>query len=469
MTRLRTIRSRGALAVIAALLVVPAAFAMHAFPDDETTDASRDNVFVQSKQNEPAVAIDPSNPMNVVAGANDEIDLESCNVLTDNTCPFTPGVGLTGVSFSTNGGVTFQQPTYTGYSTRHCLGMPFLDTDDCTPNPSGPIGTLPWYFENGLVSDGDPIAAFGPRPGANGQFSWTNGSRLYFINLTSNFADTRDEATFKGVEAIAVSRTDNVPLAATGGTTGKAAWMNPVIISRRLSTVTFSDKEQIWADNAASSPYFGNAYACWVSFRSNGGAPEPVMFSRSTDGGNTWSAPDQLSPAANTGLGQGRQGCTVRTGSDGVVYVFWEGAFQKKENAPFFSSAQLMARSFDGGDSFERPRAVVPVTDCGRFDPAQGRYTFDGVAGARTNSFPMVDIANGAPSGPGPNTIVMTFCDGLTSTTASNEQAPVWYSTDRGETWRQLTANAAQAGDRPDFPAIAISPDGTDVYVAYDA
>lgn len=29
--------------------------------------------------------------------------------------------------------------------------------------------------------------------------------------------------------------------------------------------------------------------------------------------------------------------------------------------------------------------------------------------------------------------------------------------------------NAAEAGDRPDFPALALSPDGTDVYLTYDA
>ena len=61
---------------------------------------------------------------------------------------------------------------------------------------NGPIGTVPNYFEAGLVSDGDPTLAFGPRPGPNGKFSWSKGARLYYGNLTSN-VNSKPAETFK--------------------------------------------------------------------------------------------------------------------------------------------------------------------------------------------------------------------------------------------------------------------------------
>jgi hypothetical protein len=82
-----------------------------------------------------------------------------------------------------------------------------------------------------------------------------------------------------------------------------------------------------------------------------------------------------------------------------------------------------------------------------------------------------VDIANGAPSGQdATDEIVITWSDGPTPSDEEggpNEQALVTYSTDYGDSFSE-PVNAAPPDDRPDFPAIAISPDGMDAYLTYD-
>ena len=448
------------IAAVALLLAIAAPVA-GINSDTEVTVGSPSAPFSQNKQNEPGLAVNPINPLVLAAGANDNIDMEACNAGAPTSCPFTPGVGVSGVSFSLDGGTTWVQPTYTGYSARNCLGdpNPTVTTDVCEPVQGGPIGTLPWYFENSLVSNGDPILAFGPRRGSDGTFSWGNGARLYYANITTNFNTDRTDGGVKGAAGIGVSRTDDVAAAAAGGVAGKAAWKAPVIATKQNSAV-FQDKEALWVDNAASSSFFGNVYVCNVAFRGNGGA-EPVVFARSTDGGDTWSQ-GQITQAANTGgagRSGGRQGCTIRTDSEGTVYVFWAGSLNRE-------SVQYLARSFNGGRLFEQPRVVATVVEVGALDPVQGRFTMDGVAGARSgSSFPTVDIANGAPTGAGaPNTIVLAWPDAKDG--LNHEKVLVQRSTNGGTTWT-TPVTASAAGDRPDYAAIAISPDGADVYLAY--
>jgi len=419
------------------------------------TTGSPVSPFSQNKQNEPAVAIDANHPSVMVAGSNDNIDMEACNAGDPTTCPFTQGVGVSGVYFSFNGGQTWTQPTYSGWSARDCLGPAA-----CAPH-TGPIGTLPHYVENGLVSDGDPAVAFGPRPGADGTFSWANGSRLYYANLTSNFGTTKRDETFKGFEAIAVSRTDN-PQAAAGS--DASAWMDPVLISKQSST-TFSDKEQVWADNASSSPFFGSVYVCWASFRGqekSNSMPVPLIVARSADGGSTWTQ-KQVGPATNNGVNSQPDGCTVRTDSNGNVYVFGVG---RRGGTSF----EMMYKSTDGGAHFTGPALLSTAVDPGVVDPVIGRPVMDGVAGARNDlAFgPSVDIANGAPTGAdATNRIVLTWADGRNG--LNNEQLLMMSSTNGGASFSGPAAVPLAAGDRPYYTAPAISPNGTDVYITYNA
>ena len=110
-----------------------------------------------------------------------------------------------------------------------------------------------------------------------------NGSRLYYANLASS-STVSEVPPIKGFEAIAVSRMD-VPASvdtvseASALVADEGSWADPVIVSRQNPT-TFSDKEQIWADQNEDSPFFGNAYVCWAGFRSLSGgnaAPTPLI------------------------------------------------------------------------------------------------------------------------------------------------------------------------------------------------
>jgi hypothetical protein len=451
---------------VVALLAAPVGSAHALNADTLVTVGSPSSPFSANKQNEPAVAIDANHPTVLAAGSNDNIDMEACNAGPDNDCPFTDGVGVSGVYFSFDSGTSWVQPTFTGWSARNCVGAPG-DDPPCQPR-IGPIGTLPGYFEAGLVSDGDPAVAFGP-VFANGSFSWANGSRLYYANLTSNFPGRQ---AFNGFEAIAVSRVDGP--ASTGLTnaivSNQANWKAPVIVSKQNSAL-FSDKEQVWADNASSSPFFGHAYVCSAAFRSVPGRSQPLVVATSEDGGDNWTT-HQITPATNnvnSANGFGRSGCTIRTDSNGVAYVF-AYQFAQFTSTSAGNGVQLMAKSVDGGRHWTKARPIFPATDlCNAFEPSIGRCVEDGIGGARDDlgPDPSVDIANGAPTGAdATNRIVDSWADGRDG--LNHEHVMFATSTDGGATWT-APRTIETAGDRGYYAAPAISPNGTDVWVVYNA
>ena len=195
-----------------------------------------------------------------------------------------------------------------------------------------------------------------------------------------------------------------------------------------------------------------------------------VLVSR--DGGSTWDS-KQLTPAgtdpnSNNASGFGISGCTVRTDSTGTAYIFGE------RFAPPFSlpthSQHVMFTSTDGGKSWTKATPFEDVVDpCFHIDPVIGRCVEDGIAGARNDlaASPNVDIANGAPTGAdATNEIVDAWADGRDG--INHEHVMVSYSTDGGAHWSTPSA-IESSGDRGYYAAPALSPNGSDLYVVYNA
>jgi hypothetical protein len=309
--------------------------------------------FPTNKQNEPSIALAPDE-MHLIAGSNDEQAQPPCGPgpvrgasAPGSDCGFFPGVGTNGVYVSADGGSTWLNlgllPGYT----------------DTSPRPVAPsAGPLATSVKQGtLVSDGDPVIVFGPKRGSDGTFAWGNGVRAYYAGLASY---ARGAA--KGQQApelLSVSISDDFG----------ASWFDPIVAARGNGFI-FNDKEAIWADRNPSSPNFGHAYISWTQFRDVPGCAEPIMFAFSTDGGLTWSRPNQLSTAHNCGIG-GRQGSTIRSAPDGAVYVFWEDSDR-------LGSKQVVQVSHDGGLTFSSSITVGRLTDIA--DPIPG-------ANFRTDSF----------------------------------------------------------------------------------
>jgi len=372
-----------------------------------TGDASSDATsrFPTNKQNEPTIALNPQDHRFLIAGANDEQDQPPCGPgpvrgpdAPADDCSFFPGVGTDGIYTSANGGASWTN-----------VGL---------------IDDQAAWRGAGVVSDGDPVIAYGPKPGPGG-FSWANGVRAYYSSLATVVGG-------KGFEYIQVSTSDD------NGST----WSAPVIASTKTSAADFNDKNWISVDTNPASPYFGRAYVTWTEFRSatvKGNGSEPVMVAVSADGGQTYGAPKQLSPAGNNRTGNGRQGSTSVSGPDGTVYVVFEQG-----------SNQVVTVSRNGGTSWTRPAPVGPVVDIA--DPIPG-------ANFRTDSFASL----GADPRPGSTTVAVAWA----TRTPAGGRIVVATSTDRGAHWSSPTTVSGTEG-YAFFQGLDIAPNGR-IDVAYQA
>ena len=351
---------------------------------------------------EPFVAVNPASPLHLIA------------VFQQDRWSNGGARGLA-TAVSANGGSTWTEPPPPHFST--CAG-----------------GTA----ANGGAYDraSDPWVSIGP------------DGRAYQVSLSVNAAQT--------VSAI---------LASTSTDNG-ATWSEPATIQRDNSPTqfVFNDKESVTAD--PRQDHAGTAYVVWDRSRfpsdsanvnaahSSAFRGDP-MFSKTTDGGQTWSTPTRISPQNNNMFTIGNQIAVLPDGTLVDVFHYGKGSGRDQPNA----SLTGVSRSTDGGLTWSKPIRISnnPVAD--DVDPDTG--------------FPLrtgADIGGGLPdiaANPRNGDLYVVWEDSRFSGT--HNDIALSKSTDGGLTWSApQKVNQTPSPVEAFTPMVDVLPDGTVAVTYYD-
>jgi hypothetical protein len=277
--------------------------------DAPTPTPANDEGGGERQQNESTAAVNPSNPMQMTGGSNDYCALPTT---TD---------AYAGFYYSSDGGASWTDSLLPGYPTDTSA-----EGSDCSISPQHCL----------VINSGDPVQA------------WDNWGHLFYGVLGFNRARPGNGSIF-------AARYD-WPDDAAAPDYRWTALVKRGTPSQPFAGV-FNDKVQLEVDRGVNSPYAGNAsrpwgnvYVCWARFTGVAGN-NGVFFSRSTDGGHTYSEAQKISDSIH-----GSQFCDIAVTSDGTVFVAWRsfsgrGAQQR--------DAVVWAKSTNGGATFTKPATAT--------------------------------------------------------------------------------------------------------------
>ncbi len=304
-------------------------------------DQIKDDQFVlagtqlgcDSAQNETTIAVNPSNPRNLVAGTND--------------------YRVFNTREGRNDGSGYAYTTFDGGRSWLNVQLPHLTIQ------TGATGLL-----SDMDSAGDPAVAFGAH------------NIVYYANLVFS--------RFNSASGIVVSKS----------TDGGRTWGEPSIVhtdgvdasGNPLDTPYFNDKEWIAVDQRT-----GTVYVTWTLF---GPTDTPIQVSRSTDGGATWSAPVAVNPSSGFtpgGVTPYSSGSNPQVNRKGELFVAYESAVCQTLacDQPTDHDAVIIATSRDGGRTFSN-QEVANDFDF-PLNPDTNRDTLTS-ENFRINSFPQLTI-----------------------------------------------------------------------------
>jgi hypothetical protein len=311
---------------------------------NDTIVAAGSQAGCSSAQNENSIAVNPANPKNLVAGANDYRVFNSREARNDSS----------GWAYSTfDGGRTWAD-----------VQLPHLTFQ------TGATGALSY-----MDAAGDPVIAFGPH------------NTVYYGNIAFSRA-----APTAGGSQVASAITVNV------SHDGGRHWGEPVIVQldgvdsagTPRPTNIFNDKIWIGADRVS-----GAVYVTWTRFAYDTAGTyleSPIVAAASSNYARSFSGlrrVDVMQSGFTGGLTPFSQGSNPQVGRHGVLYVAYESTFCATLACDQLADhdVTVVATSRDRGRSFTR--SVVDTDFDFPFNDALGTETLTG-ENFRINSYPQL-------------------------------------------------------------------------------
>jgi hypothetical protein len=295
---------------------------------------------------EPFFAIDPENPRHLLAGyQEDRFPEDGCRALT------------AAVSF--DGGKTWRESIIPRVAA--ASGGPYQRTSDPWV-AFGPGGRA--YFASLGFNETSPGNGVYISTSEDGGLTW--GDPVAVHSGTQNFddkeaivVDNRNDSPYQGrlyVGWDSISPAQQQPVLFTYSDDGGHSFANGAILDIQGSSIGIL-------------PLVGPGgvvHAVWLNY----GARTTLRAARSTDGGRTWSAPVEISEVRAVGVSGSRTGAGIPAaaidGRTGALYVAW----QDSRFTPGTDQI-VLSRSTDGGQTWSAPQRVSDGPgDAAGFTPA---------------------------------------------------------------------------------------------------
>ena len=282
-------------------------------------------------------------------------------------------------------------------------------------------GGLTWYgsdtLNNGTFNSGDP----GPAIDKDGRF------HMSYISTSGNIG-----MSYSTDNGIVWSANVNIP--------GSSA---------------SSDKNFTTTDDSPVSPYYGRVYTVFTEFGGTNYAD--VVMSYSTNSGVSWSNEAVVGNALGNNV---NQGCDIRVGPNGEVYVVW--ANQSTVGGALIEDSLGFAKSTNGGVNWAVSR--------GNASNMNGIRDFNGafLNGIRANGFPRIAVDR--TTGPRSGWIYVSTSEKNIAPATDVSDVILHRSTDGGNTWtkKRVNQDAPGNGKYQYFGTVNVDEQGAVNVVYYD-